>query len=289
MGEIAEVNQENQMSVPYFLSFPSSTFTLPVHHQLGGTPSHSPCEGHRTEGWAVPTRCPCSEVAPPHPETYSPFVPALSSSPAGRLAWLGFLCEALHFVQVDASIGAHNCVLPLLFLTKPFSSRFSFWSHLSSMQQAAGCRALTLTPPFQVHAETLGHVWPLTALFSLPCMTATLCQDPTLDTNSSLAAPSPNSETRVGPGTPELRHTFSSSFSQTSVFSSHTEASDLGPTQGSPGALDSLSQKMPLGSSQPRQYNNPIGLYSAETLREMAQMYQMSLRGKASGAGLPGG
>ncbi|XP_015998278.1 LIM domain-binding protein 3 isoform X3 [Rousettus aegyptiacus] len=114
-------------------------------------------------------------------------------------------------------------------------------------------------------------------------------KDPTLDTNSSLAAPSPNSETRVGPGTPELRHTFSSSFSQTSVFSSHTEASDLGPTQGSPGALDSLSQKMPLGSSQPRQYNNPIGLYSAETLREMAQMYQMSLRGKASGAGLPGG
>ncbi|XP_011353657.1 LIM domain-binding protein 3 isoform X4 [Pteropus medius] len=114
-------------------------------------------------------------------------------------------------------------------------------------------------------------------------------KDPALDTNGSLAAPSPNSKTRVGLGTPELRQTFSSSFSQTSVFSSHTEASDLGPTQGSPGALDSLSQKMPLGSSQPRQYNNPIGLYSAETLREMAQMYQMSLRGKTSGAGLPGG
>ncbi|XP_006915505.1 LIM domain-binding protein 3 isoform X1 [Pteropus alecto] len=114
-------------------------------------------------------------------------------------------------------------------------------------------------------------------------------KDPALDTNGSLVAPSPNSKTRVGLGTPELRQTFSSSFSQTSVFSSHTEASDLGPTQGSPGALDSLSQKMPLGSSQPRQYNNPIGLYSAETLREMAQMYQMSLRGKTSGAGLPGG
>ncbi|XP_014644496.1 PREDICTED: LIM domain-binding protein 3 isoform X3 [Ceratotherium simum simum] len=114
-------------------------------------------------------------------------------------------------------------------------------------------------------------------------MAATLCQDPALDTNGT-------------PGTPELRQTFSSSFSQTSVFSSHTEASDLGPPRGSPGAktspegaLDSLSPKVPLGSSQPRQYNNPIGLYSAQTLREMAQMYQMSLRGKATGAALPGG
>ncbi|XP_037019262.1 LIM domain-binding protein 3 isoform X3 [Artibeus jamaicensis] len=121
-------------------------------------------------------------------------------------------------------------------------------------------------------------------------------KDPAQDTNGSLVAPSPNPEARAGPGTPEVRQTFSSSFSQTSVFSSHVEASDPGPPRGSPGAktspervLDSLSPKVPLGSSQPRQYNNPIGLYSAETLREMAQMYQMSLRGKASGAGLPGG
>ncbi|XP_032347517.1 LIM domain-binding protein 3 isoform X3 [Camelus ferus] len=127
-------------------------------------------------------------------------------------------------------------------------------------------------------------------------------KDPALDMNSSLAAPSPSPEARAGlgtpgtPGTPELRQTFSSSFSQTSVFSSHMEASDPGPPRGSPGnktslegALDKLSLKTPLGSSQPRQYNNPIGLYSAETLREMAQMYQMSLRGKASGAGLLGG
>ncbi|XP_040341563.1 LIM domain-binding protein 3 isoform X4 [Herpailurus yagouaroundi] len=124
-------------------------------------------------------------------------------------------------------------------------------------------------------------------------------KDPARDTNGSLAALSPNPEARASPGTPgtpELRQTFSSSFSQTSVFSSHTEASDPGPPWGSPqakaspeGALDSLSLKVPQGSSQPRQYNNPIGLYSAETLREMAQMYQMSLRGKASGAGLPGG
>ncbi|XP_059959287.1 LIM domain-binding protein 3 isoform X3 [Mesoplodon densirostris] len=124
-------------------------------------------------------------------------------------------------------------------------------------------------------------------------------KDPALDTNSSLAAPSPNPEARAIPGTPgnlELGQTFSSSFSQTSVFSSHVEASDAGPPWGSPGAkvslesaLDSLSPKAPRGSSQPRQYNNPVGLYSAETLREMAQMYQMSLRGKASGAGLLGG
>ncbi|XP_026985478.1 LIM domain-binding protein 3 isoform X3 [Sagmatias obliquidens] len=124
-------------------------------------------------------------------------------------------------------------------------------------------------------------------------------KDPALDTNSSLAAPSPNPEARAVPGTPgnlELGQTLSSSFSQTSVFSSHTEASDAGPPWGSPGAkvnlegaLDSLSPKAPWGSSQPRQYNNPVGLYSAETLREMAQLYQMSLRGKASGAGLLGG
>ncbi|XP_032464201.1 LIM domain-binding protein 3 isoform X4 [Phocoena sinus] len=124
-------------------------------------------------------------------------------------------------------------------------------------------------------------------------------KDPALDTNSSLAAPSPNPKARAIPGTPgnlEFGQTLSSSFSQTSVFSSHTEASDAGPPWGSPGAkvnlegtLDSLSPKAPRGSSQPRQYNNPVGLYSAETLREMAQMYQMSLRGKASGAGLLGG
>lgn len=99
-------------------------------------------------------------------------------------------------------------------------------------------------------------------------------QDPALDTNSSLAAPSPNPEARAIPGTPgnlELGQTLSSSFSQTSVFSSHTEASDAGPPWGSPGAkvnlegaLDSLSPKAPRGSSQPRQYNNPVGLYTRQ-------------------------
>ncbi|NWZ31607.1 LDB3 protein, partial [Asarcornis scutulata] len=38
-----------------------------------------------------------------------------------------------------------------------------------------------------------------------------------------------------------------------------------------------------------RQYNNPIGLYSAETLREMAEMHKLSLRRRASEGGLPRG
>ncbi|XP_042546223.1 LIM domain-binding protein 3 isoform X3 [Dipodomys spectabilis] len=114
-------------------------------------------------------------------------------------------------------------------------------------------------------------------------------KDPAVDTNGSLAAPSP--EARASSGTLELRDTFSSSFSQASVCSL-----DSSPPGGSPGAKASLegtqgplSPKVLPGPSQPRQYNNPIGLYSAETLREMAQMYQMSLRGKASCAGLLGG
>nr|XP_028682229.1 LIM domain-binding protein 3 isoform X14 [Macaca mulatta] len=124
-------------------------------------------------------------------------------------------------------------------------------------------------------------------------------KDPALDTNGSLVAPSPSPEARASPGTPgtpELRPTFSPAFSPPSAFSSLAEASAPGPprvrlrAKTSPdGARDLLGPKALPGSSQPRQYNNPIGLYSAETLREMAQMYQMSLRGKASGVGLPGG
>lgn len=56
------------------------------------------------------------EVASPHPEAYNPLVLALSSSPAGRLAWLGFLCGALQYVQVDASQhwGQQSCASPAL-------------------------------------------------------------------------------------------------------------------------------------------------------------------------------
>ncbi|NXF51390.1 LDB3 protein, partial [Oceanites oceanicus] len=38
-----------------------------------------------------------------------------------------------------------------------------------------------------------------------------------------------------------------------------------------------------------RQYNNPIGLYSAETLTEMAEMHKLSLNRRASEGGLPRG
>ncbi|NXR69923.1 LDB3 protein, partial [Rhadina sibilatrix] len=38
-----------------------------------------------------------------------------------------------------------------------------------------------------------------------------------------------------------------------------------------------------------RQYNNPIGLYSAETLREMAEMHKLSLNRRPSEGGLPRG
>ncbi|NXG06930.1 LDB3 protein, partial [Sakesphorus luctuosus] len=38
-----------------------------------------------------------------------------------------------------------------------------------------------------------------------------------------------------------------------------------------------------------RQYNNPIGLYSAETLREMAEMHKLGLNRRASEGGLPRG
>ncbi|XP_052589933.1 LIM domain-binding protein 3 isoform X1 [Peromyscus californicus insignis] len=121
-------------------------------------------------------------------------------------------------------------------------------------------------------------------------------KDPALDTNGSLATPSPSPEARASPGTLEFGDTFSSSFSQTSVCTPHMEALEPVLPQGSPvakaspeGVQGSVSPKVLPGPSQPRQYNNPIGLYSAETLREMAQMYQMGLRGKASGAGLLGG
>ncbi|XP_006875980.1 PREDICTED: LIM domain-binding protein 3 [Chrysochloris asiatica] len=117
-------------------------------------------------------------------------------------------------------------------------------------------------------------------------------KDPALDMNGSLVVPSPSPEAQASPvipGTTELRQNLSSSFSQTSVFS-HSETSDPSPPRGSLGAKTSPEgTKVPVGSRQPRQYNNPIGLYSAETLKEMAQMYQLSLRGKALGAGLPGG
>nr|XP_055181115.1 LIM domain-binding protein 3 isoform X4 [Nyctereutes procyonoides] len=93
-------------------------------------------------------------------------------------------------------------------------------------------------------------------------------KDPAGDTSGSPTACSPGS-----PGPPELGPSPSPSFSQS-------------PPRGGPGMEGAPG---PRGQGRPAQYNNPIGLYSAETLREMAQVYRMSLGGKAWGAGLPGG
>ncbi|CAO2637899.1 LIM domain-binding protein 3 [Lemmus lemmus] len=120
-------------------------------------------------------------------------------------------------------------------------------------------------------------------------------KDPALDTNGSLATPSPSPEARASPGTLGTLGTLDFG-DTTSVCIPHMESPESVLPQGSPvakaspeGVQGSVSPKVLPGPSQLRQYNNPIGLYSAETLREMAQMYQMGLRGKASGAGLLGG
>nr|XP_025861612.1 LIM domain-binding protein 3 isoform X3 [Vulpes vulpes] len=93
-------------------------------------------------------------------------------------------------------------------------------------------------------------------------------KDPAGDTSGSPTARSPGP-----PGPPEFGPSPSPSFSQS-------------PPRGGPGTEGAPG---PRGQGRPVQYNNPIGLYSAETLREMAQVYRMSLGGKAWGAGLPGG
>lgn len=75
--------------------------------------------------------------------------------------------------------------------------------------------------------------------------------------------------------------------------SSQSVTPDLSPTKSnvgsklSPGLADGRSPVQQLGPT--RQYNNPIGLYSAETLREMAEMHKLSLNRRASEGGLPRG
>ncbi|XP_033004711.1 LIM domain-binding protein 3 isoform X14 [Lacerta agilis] len=75
-----------------------------------------------------------------------------------------------------------------------------------------------------------------------------------------------------------------------SSVSSQSVASDLSPAKSELGSktssaiTDGNSPKHQL--SPARQYNNPIGLYSAETLREMAEMHKLSLTRRASEGGL---
>ncbi|XP_074088655.1 LIM domain-binding protein 3 isoform X8 [Macrotis lagotis] len=133
-------------------------------------------------------------------------------------------------------------------------------------------------------------------------------KDPASEMNGNLTALSTIPRPKMGPPTPgvtngtglgtlstqEVHQTFSSS-SQATI-SSHMVTSEPSPPRGNQGskanpeaASDCLNPKVQVGSGQQRQYNNPIGLYSAETLREMAEMYQLSLRGKAPGTEPPRG
>ncbi|XP_067155901.1 LIM domain-binding protein 3 [Apteryx mantelli] len=78
-----------------------------------------------------------------------------------------------------------------------------------------------------------------------------------------------------------------------SSLSSQSVTPDISPAKSnlgsklSPVFTDGNSPKHQL--SPARQYNNPIGLYSAETLREMAEMHKLSLKRRASEGGLPRG
>ncbi|XP_030807254.1 LIM domain-binding protein 3 isoform X1 [Camarhynchus parvulus] len=78
-----------------------------------------------------------------------------------------------------------------------------------------------------------------------------------------------------------------------SSMSSQSVTPDISPAKSS---LGSKASPAFAGGSSPahqlspaRQYNNPIGLYSAETLREMAEMHKLSLNRRASEGGLPRG
>ncbi|XP_010210597.1 PREDICTED: LIM domain-binding protein 3 isoform X2 [Tinamus guttatus] len=78
-----------------------------------------------------------------------------------------------------------------------------------------------------------------------------------------------------------------------SSMSSQSVTPDISPAKSNVGSnlspvfTDGNSPKHQL--SPARQYNNPIGLYSAETLREMAEMHKLSLKRRASEGGLPRG
>ncbi|XP_074400776.1 LIM domain-binding protein 3 isoform X2 [Zonotrichia albicollis] len=95
----------------------------------------------------------------------------------------------------------------------------------------------------------------------------------------------------------EISLSNSSSYQKTttvrSSMSSQSVTPDISPAKSSLGSKASPAWA---GGSSPahqlspaRQYNNPIGLYSAETLREMAEMHKLSLNRRASEGGLPRG
>nr|XP_033797923.1 LIM domain-binding protein 3 isoform X1 [Geotrypetes seraphini]XP_033797924.1 LIM domain-binding protein 3 isoform X1 [Geotrypetes seraphini]XP_033797926.1 LIM domain-binding protein 3 isoform X1 [Geotrypetes seraphini] len=70
--------------------------------------------------------------------------------------------------------------------------------------------------------------------------------------------------------------------SQSHVMTSNSSIKNNPSPKISPVATDGSSPEHQLSPIPKRQYNNPIGLYSAETLREMAEMYNLTLQGRAS-------
>ncbi|XP_064518531.1 LIM domain-binding protein 3 isoform X8 [Pseudopipra pipra] len=95
----------------------------------------------------------------------------------------------------------------------------------------------------------------------------------------------------------EISFSNSSSYLKTttvrSSMSSQSVTPDISPAKSTLGSKPSpvlAGGNSPAHQLSPaRQYNNPIGLYSAETLREMAEMHKLSLNRRASEGGLPRG
>ncbi|XP_052534029.1 LIM domain-binding protein 3 isoform X7 [Tympanuchus pallidicinctus] len=135
-------------------------------------------------------------------------------------------------------------------------------------------------------------------------------KEPAWEINGNRATFSPLTNTATGPmgsvlatnGTfsgyfnkEEISFSNSSSYLKTtavrSSMSSQSVTPDVSPAKSNLGSK--LSPLLTDGNSPvrqlspARQYNNPIGLYSAETLREMAEMHKLSLRRRASEGGLP--
>lgn len=139
-----------------------------------------------------------------------------------------------------------------------------------------------------------------------------LLQEPAWEINGNRATFSPLTNTATGPmgsilatngsfsgylNQQEISFSNSSSYLKTtavrSSVSSQSVTPDISPAKSNLGSK--LSPVLTDGNSPvqqlspARQYNNPIGLYSAETLREMAEMHKLSLNRRASEGGLPRG
>ncbi|KAG8551865.1 hypothetical protein GDO81_004314 [Engystomops pustulosus] len=90
----------------------------------------------------------------------------------------------------------------------------------------------------------------------------------------------------------EIQHSHSNSFVKTSPLrssmSSHSISSETSSVRRSIGPKpdvlvnDENTTNSQFSPAKKRLYNNPIGLYSAETLNEMKEMHNMSLKGRAS-------